>query len=218
MKALFYLVYCRLLNSALQAIRHPRLLIPGLLILVALAVQVTSFLMMSDSTTIPTAVTPNELLAGKPGAYLVTMRGVLLLSAITQFIAALGEGHLFFDKSDVDFLFPAPLFRGQVLLFKMLGRYAGLFFPAAYLPLAFAGAYLVGIPLTVEGFFPGMLGSWLFLLSTTNLTQLLLLTRPGKGNGRRGTLATFSELAPHVAHWPDCGRGSDLGGARVLAL
>ncbi len=112
-----------------------------------------------------------------------SVRAILLLSLFTSLVSALGEGGLFFTQSDVDFLFPAPLSRRAVLLFKMLGRYFGLLLPAMYIP------FIVGGPIAREagvsgfGFLPGILGAWLFLIAVTNTAQAVLLNRVDKTDG-----------------------------------
>jgi hypothetical protein len=155
---------------------QPRLLLPGSLLVLGLILQLFLFLNMEHGTVNEMPLyTPNELLMGKPAAFLLTMRGLLLLSVFSAFVAALGEGSAFFDPSDIDFLFTAPLSHRSVLLFKMVGRYLSLLFPAAYLPIAFAGAFLTGVTTKLIYFLPGIIGSWFFLSVVANITQVFLL-------------------------------------------
>jgi hypothetical protein len=184
MRPLLFLLVHHLLNSLRRALRQPRLMLPGILLLLGIGFQLVLFFVSEHSgEQTMTAYTPTELLMGKPAAFLLMMRGLLLLSLFTALMTALGEGNTFFDRSDVDFLFTAPIPRRYVLLYKMLGRYTSLLFPAAYLPLAFAGAYLAGSQLNVPAFFPGIVGSWLFLIGVANITQVFLL-HPTRAEGQ----------------------------------
>ena len=183
MRALLYLTVRRFVNSIRQIPRQPRLLVPYLLIALFLVGQIAIFFLAAREGTVsrglPTSFTPREFIEGGPGALIAAVRAVLLLSLLTAVVSALGEGNLFFTQSDVDFLFPAPLKRRSVLLFKMLGRYAGLLLPAAYLPLIFGTALVARAGVTPLAYLPGMFGTWLFMVTATNLTQTALLVRAG---------------------------------------
>lgn len=183
MRALVFLFVRRSINALRRALKQPRLLVPGLFLLFFFAVQVAGYYLLMTSAgggmagTAP-VFTRLELLAGGPGAFLIGVRGILLLSLLSSFNLALSEGSLFFSRSDVDFLFSAPLSRRRVLFSRMAGRYFGLLLPAVYLPLTMGGAALAGssrVPLTA--FLPGFLGAWLYLFALVNVTQVILLNR-----------------------------------------
>lgn len=180
MNALLYLALCRLKNSLRRMIKTPRLLLPGTGLFVILGAQLAFYFQSGERGAAGdfALVSPTELIEGGPGALVAAVKGILVLSAFTAFINALGEGGLFFTQSDVDFLFPAPLTRRAVLFVKMLGRYTGLLFPAVYLPLVAGSTTLTAAgnvpPLA---YWPGMLGCWLFLMATANAAQTVLLSR-----------------------------------------
>jgi hypothetical protein len=180
MKPLLYLFWRRTVNSLKKAVRTPRILLPSLLLALLLGIQLLGYFLMGERGTAGTApaFTRTELLMGGPAAFIIAMRGILLMSLFSAFLTALGEGNLFFAKSDVDFLFPAPLRRRSVLLFKMLARYLGLLFPALYVPLIIGNTTLSdGSRVSPFALWPGMLGSWLYLTAVTNVAQVILLSR-----------------------------------------
>jgi hypothetical protein len=197
MRPLLYLFWRRTINSFKRAAKTPRLLLPAILILLLLGTQLLGYFLVGEQGTAGSApaFTRTDLLMGGPGAFIVAVRGVLLLSLFSSFLTALGEGNLFFAQSDVDFLFPAPLRKRSVLLFKMLARYMGLLFPAVYLPLALGNASLTGgNAVSPFALWPGMLGSWLYLTAVSNIAQIVLLIRAeredenGPGVQRRAVL------------------------------
>ena len=48
---------------------------------------------------------------------------VMLLYVVLSILTSLGERAIYFSPSDVDFLFPAPFSRRQILLYKILGSF-----------------------------------------------------------------------------------------------
>ena len=163
MKALIYLTVHRLINSIKRIPRTPRLYLPTLFFLVILAAQALPIFLLSrivPEHRVPLhAFSARALIEGSPGTLIAGVRFVLLLSVFTSLTAALNEGNLFFDPSDIDFLFPAPLSRRVVLLFRMVARYTGLLFPAVYLPLVLGGfAVTADAGVSPVTLWPGMLG------------------------------------------------------------
>lgn len=187
MNALFYLFLHRYWNSIRRAIRQPRLLIPGVVIALVVAVQAWALLLLVTGNGFPhtggaSVFTRTDLQIGGPAAFLLALRGVFLLSLFSAMNTALGEGGLFFTQSDVDCLFPAPLGRRGVLFARMLSRYLGLLIPAIYVPLTVGGAALAGSArISPLAFWPGFLGAWLYLAAVTNIAQAVSL---GKTNDR----------------------------------
>lgn len=180
MNALVYLTVLGFKNSLRRVVKTPRLLLPGIALLLIFGSQLALFYASPQRGTVGAlpAFTPTELIVGGPGALVAAVKGILLLSIFTAAINALGEGGLFFTASDVDFLFPAPLARRGVLFFKMIGRYFVLLFPAAYLPLVAGGmAVSSSVRLSPVAYWPGTLGCWLFLIAIANFAQTVLLAR-----------------------------------------
>jgi hypothetical protein len=62
----------------------------------------------------------------------VVMLAYLLLSVVTS----LGERAISFSPSEVDFLFPAPFSRRQLLLYKILGQVFGAIFIGLFMPMS----------------------------------------------------------------------------------
>jgi ABC-2 type transport system permease protein len=181
MKPLLYLALCRFKNSLRRMVKTPRLLLPGCGLVFAFGGQILLHFLRGShgASSPPTALMPTDMLTGGPGALVAAVKGILLLSIFTAVINSLGEGGLFFVPSDVDFLFPAPLTRRAVLLFKMFGRYSALLFPAFYLPLVASGsANSSAANFSLLAYLPGCVGCWLFLVAITNTSQSVLLARP----------------------------------------
>ena len=80
----------------------------------------------------------------------------MLLFVLLNIFSSMGERALYFTPSEVDFLFPAPFSRRELLVYKILGSvtaavYFGLFFPVMTLrfvhswPAASAGFFLASL-------------------------------------------------------------------------
>jgi hypothetical protein len=179
MRALVYLALRRLINSLKRAVKNPRVLLPALFFAGIVLLMLASLGVKSQGAEGGSPpFTPQEFVTGGPGALIAAIRSVLLVSLFTSVVTALGNGALFFQPSDVDFLFPAPLSRRGILSFQMLGRYARMILPSIYLPLAFGGATLTAmVQISPVHLWPGMLGMWLFFIATANCAQAALLAR-----------------------------------------
>ena len=203
MKALVYLSLHRWLNSLKRIPKTPRLLFPILFFAGALLLQLVPIVLayrgihhgQNSGTQLsgawhrhyhaaPTAMpalpgmTLTDFTVGGPGAFILGIRALLLLSLFTSVIVALNEGNLFFETSDIDFLFPAPFRRRSVLFIRMLARYGALLFPVVYLPIAFGGpALAMEAGVSPFGLWPGMLGAWLFQVAAANFAQAAIIAR-----------------------------------------
>ena len=104
---------------------------------------------------------PGVFPVGIAGPYLSV--GLLLIALLFVFTSA-GEKALYFSPSEVDFLFPAPFDRRELLIFKLAKTLVGLVFMA----LVFSASFLI------------YLGSWLpafvGLFLTLAFVQLLAMT------------------------------------------
>ena len=58
----------------------------------------------------------------------------MLFYVVVSIITSLGERAIYFSPSDVDFLFPAPFSRRQILLYKILGCVTGAVYMALFMP------------------------------------------------------------------------------------
>jgi ABC-2 type transport system permease protein len=186
MRALLYLQTRRFLNSLKRSVRNPRVLLPALFFLgiIGLVLMAAYEVKAQGGRGAAPPFTPQEFVTGAPGALIAAIRSVLLVSLFTSIVTALGNGGLFFQPSDVDFLFPAPLSRRGILLFQMLGRYARMLLPSVYLPLAFGGATLAAMAkVSPLALWPGMLGMWLFFVIAANGAQAVVLARSAQTEG-----------------------------------
>ena len=92
---------------------------------------------------------------------------VMLLLVVLTIVTSLGEAALYFSPSDVDFLFPAPFSRRQILLYKILGNVTSAFYVALIAPMSLA-IYVRSWPAAIVGCYL----AWLMLSSLTICTQL----------------------------------------------
>ncbi len=94
---------------------------------------------------------------------------VMLLYVVLTIVTSLGERAIYFSPSDVDFLFPAPFSRRQILLYKILGNVTAAIFVALVLPDRRWSCYLRSWPAAAVGFFL----AWLMINSLTMCAQLV---------------------------------------------
>ena len=117
MRALVYLASRRFANSLRSAFRNPRVLLP--FVFMAAIVLLVSMASLGVKTQGARGMAPpftsQEFVTGGPGALIAAIRSVLLVSLFTSVVTALGQGAVFFQPSDIDFLFPSPLSRRSVL-------------------------------------------------------------------------------------------------------
>jgi hypothetical protein len=88
---------------------------------------------------------------------------VMLVYVVLSIVTSLGERAIYFSPSDVDFLFPAPFSRRQILLYKILGSIASATFLALLVPMSLV-VYIRSWPAAV-------VGSFLALLMVNSLTM-----------------------------------------------
>ena len=86
---------------------------------------------------------------------------VMLLYVVLNIITSLGERAIYFSLSDVDFLFPAPFSRRQILLYKILGSITGA--------IAFALFISISILLYIHSWPAAAVGLFLAMLMTNSL-------------------------------------------------
>jgi hypothetical protein len=95
----------------------------------------------------------------------------MFLYVMLNIVTSIGERALYFSPSDIDFLFPAPFSRRQVLLFKILGNVTGAVFVAMILPVSLI-AFIRSFPLAMVGCFL----AWHMVSSLTMCAQLVAQT------------------------------------------
>jgi hypothetical protein len=92
----------------------------------------------------------------------------MLLYVVLTVVTSLGERAIYFSPSDVDFLFPAPFSRRQILLYKILGSVTAAIFIALLMPTSLV-MYVRSWPAAAVGFFL----AWLMINSLTMCAQLV---------------------------------------------
>ena len=92
----------------------------------------------------------------------------MLVYTVLTIVTSLGERAIYFSPSDVDFLFPAPFSRRQILLYKILGNVTAAIFIAFLMPMSLI-MYVRSWPAAVVGFFL----AWLMINSLTMCAQLV---------------------------------------------
>jgi hypothetical protein len=77
---------------------------------------------------------------------------VMLFYVVMSIMTSLGERAIYFSPSDVDFLFPGPFSRRQILLYKILGNVTAAFYIAIIMPTSLA-RWIRSWPAAAVGFF-----------------------------------------------------------------
>jgi len=95
----------------------------------------------------------------------------MLLLVVLTIVTSAGERALYFSPSDVDFLFPAPFSRRQVLLYKILGNVTSGVYVALIIPVSLVMC-IRSWPAAVVGCFL----AWLMVNSLTMCVQLIAQT------------------------------------------
>ena len=88
----------------------------------------------------------------------------MLLLVVMTIVTSLGERALYFSPSDVDFLFPAPFSRRQILVYKILGSVTAAIYIALIFPVSLA-IYIRSWPAAAVGCFL----AWLMINSLTHV-------------------------------------------------
>ena len=125
----------------------------------------------------------------------------MLLFVVLNIVSSIGERALFFTPSEVDFLFPAPFSRREILLYKILGSvtaavYFGLFFPIMTLrfihswPAAAVGFFLASLMISSLTLCAQLVGQTVseraFTAPAGCFAGRVRRGRRGAGPGRRG--------------------------------
>ena len=143
----------------------------------------------------------------------------LLLYCLFTAGSSLGERAIYFSPSEIDFLFPGPFSRRELLLYKILGNV----FTSAFLAVVFATSAMTTIrswPAAVVGIFL----AWLLVTSVTMCAQLVvqcvserIFTRARRllawtivgvvavalgQTVARGLDGSWQETLKGVVHWP----------------
>jgi hypothetical protein len=101
-----------------------------------------------------------------------------------------GERVIYFSPAEIDFLFPGPFSRRQLLLYRILGSLNGAVFIALIMPMAFT-LHVRCWPAAVVGFFL----AWLLLHSLTMCVQLVAETVSERAFTRTRRLLLWGFLA-----------------------
>ena len=119
---------------------------------------------------------------------------MMLVMVVLNVVTSLGERALYFSPSDVDFLFPAPFQRRQILVYKILGNFTAAVFIALLFPTSLA-IYIRSWPAAVVGCFL----AWLMINSMTMCAQLIAQTVGERAFTRARKLLLFAVLAAAAA-------------------
>lgn len=136
MKPLLYLELRQFINSIKNTFRSPKRLIPALIVgawLISMIIQ--SLLLFSGAAKQPGSLAMNEALKNVP-IDLIKATAFLFISfgSLLMIYQAFTSSSLIFSVAHIDFLFPTPISRRMVLLFKLVkdylkyGAYVAFFF------------------------------------------------------------------------------------------
>jgi hypothetical protein len=196
LRPLIYLEFRQLANSIKSLLRSPKRLIPGLII----AIWVMGVLAQNMLTMI--GVVPPPL----PAGHLFVRQAIpvdiiwaivfaaLAITAGAVVYTALSEGLLIFAPAHIDFLFPTPVQRRNVLVMKLLqdygkyGFYSGMFFAVLGSPLY----HIMNVPVYPDVFL-AWLGTLFLIVFVLNVTHTLNIVVTS-GGGRRRLAASLVRL------------------------
>lgn len=174
MKPLIYLELRQLANSIKNLARSPKRLIPAVIIGAWLISAVIQNLLIASGLSQPMMPSVHTLRALPVDAM---WSGIFLLLSVTSGLviySALSEGLLVFSPSHIDFLFPTPINRRNVLAFKLLRDYvkyavlAAIFFMALGSPL-YGSLRIPPYPTIILSW----LGSFFLIVFVMNVTHTL---------------------------------------------
>lgn len=174
MKVLVYLAYRQSINTIKYITRSPKRLIPAILFagIILNAVITHLFLLPNERL----SKTPEEVISIPPDIMWTAAFLILSLLVVWAIRSAFAEGLLVFSASYVDFLFPSCVPRRSILLMKLLGDYAKVFFiigVATYLMIPMMIRPLVFIPNNMLWYI--WIPVSLLLITATNVSHTLNL-------------------------------------------
>lgn len=178
-RAAIYIMACSARNRAsrrLRRLREPRYLLG---VIAGLAYLFVAILGRSRANRI---VDGDEPATAAPAAFLPAFGAagpavgglMLLVAGAASWILPFGSGLLEFTRSETDFLFPAPVSRRQLLLYRLLRSQWAVFFGAIIIALTYPVA---SIPVRLRG----LIGAWLFLMTCQVFFTGVTLTRARTG-------------------------------------
>lgn len=179
MKVLLYLGYRQSINGIKRIVTSPKRLIPAIFISL-LVVQNIMFnpVFQSDSDN---TMLHHDFVSIPPDILWSGVFSILSLVMIQIIYSAFSEGRLAFSPPNVDFLFPSPINRRTVLIFKLFGDYLKYGFFALLM-------FLFAVPSLYRLFgsepFPSILVSWLaavlLIALVMNITHIIsIITSAG---------------------------------------
>jgi hypothetical protein len=115
---------------------------------------------------------------------------VMLLYVAMAILTSLGERAIYFSPSDVDFLFPAPFSRRQILLYKILGNVTAAIYIALIMPTSLA-RWIRSWPAAAVGFFLAFLA----VNSLTMCVQLIAQSVTARAFTRARKLLLYGLIA-----------------------
>ena len=104
---------------------------------------------------------------------------IMLLYVVMTIVTSLGERALYFSPSEVDFLFPAPFSRRQILVYKILGNVTAAIYVALFIPISLI-MFIRCWPAAAVGSFL----AWLMINSLCLCVQLIAETVTEQAFGR----------------------------------
>ena len=159
LRATFYIMACsgkNRLRRRLQRLREPRYLLGALVGSAYLYFSVFGRMRADRSTSNGGRRSAFLPLFGGTGPALAGL--LLLLAAGVSFVMPFGSGMLDFSKTETEFLFPAPVSRRQLLLYRLMRSQWAVLLSAAIVALTFPLA-------SPSARLRGLGGAWLLLMT-----------------------------------------------------
>lgn len=188
LSATLYVIVCSARNRArmrLRRMREPRYLlgaVAGIAYLVfALLMRERAFMARGATSAAPAAASAADFAAPYLGGAL------LALLALVSWVLPFGSGLLDFSKAETSFLYPAPISRRQLVLYRLMRSQYAVFIGALIMALAYPTASL---PARLRG----LIGVWVLLMTSHVFFTGATLAR-ARLRDRRGWVVALPVLA-----------------------
>ena len=177
MKALVYLTYRSFVNNALAILKSPKRLIPIILVALALVPMVVFGLVMSligaySRWPMSPLISSLRIEAIWSGVF-----ALVVLIMIWSVRSALSDGSLVFPLAHIDFLFPTPVERRNILILKLVGDAVKIVLGSAWVFVFIAPMLYSSIGIRP---YPTMLVAWaasvcliVFVANTTHTVNIV---------------------------------------------
>ncbi len=202
MRPLLYLEFLSIKNAIIYSARSPKRIIPVVIIGLYMVSSFVSAIVMAASGGAPGSMRTQQFIVNiidyvEPGIFLA-----LSLIALAFIYSAFGTSNMFFSLANIDFLFPAPVAKRDVLILKLIKDY--IKYGAGILIVFFALSW-VFMSMSGSDFFPTVVYAFIavtaFVILSVNIAHIvnLVFTMGYRRLAKLGTVLKLGVLAAIIA-------------------